>query len=158
MTERLEISRLEFLKLSAASSAWLLVSGCSRFLTDGNPSSLAINAIQSQPLPIPKLLTGTKIGGQKVYDLTMQQGSTVFFPGTKTATFGYNGNILGPTLLMHKGDDVVINVTNQLGEPTTTHWHGLHLPAAMDGGPHQRIDDGNTWQAHYTISNEAATF
>ena len=114
--------------------------------------------ITSQPLPIPKLLQGTEIEGQKVYDLTMQQGAMVFVPGTKTATFAYNGNILGPTLLMHKGDEVVINVTNQLGEPTTTHWHGIHLPAIMDGGPHQRIDNGDTWKAQYTIMNEEATF
>ena len=59
---------------------------------------------------------------------------------------------------MHKGDDVVINVSNQLGEPTTTHWHGLHLPAIMDGGPHQKIENGDTWQARYTIMNEEATF
>jgi len=156
MTKRFHISRRDFLKLSAASSA-LLLSGCS-FLIDRNPSSTATNVIHSQPLPIPKLLPGTEIDGQKVYDLTMQQGSMVFSRGTKTATFGYNGNILGPTLLMDKGDEVVINVTNQLGEPTTTHWHGIHLPAAMDGGPYQRIDNGNTWQAHYTIMNEAATF
>ena len=31
---------------------------------------------------------------------------------------------------------------NDLGETTTVHWHGMHLPAAMDGGPHQPIDAG----------------
>ena len=72
--------------------------------------------------------------GKQIYDLTMQKGSMAYVSGMQTATFGYNGNILGPTLLMHKGDEVIINVTNQLGEPTTTHWHGLHLPAIMDGG------------------------
>ena len=120
-------------------------------------NSRASNVIPSQPLPIPQLLTGKEINGQRVYDLPMQQGSMVFVPGKKTMTWGYNGNILGPTMLMNKGDDVVINVTNKLGEPTTTHWHGLHLPAVMDGGPHQRIENGDTWQARFTIMNEAAT-
>ena len=96
--------------------------------------------------------------GKRVYDLIMRPGSMAYVSGKQTATFAYNCNILGPTLLMHKGDEVVINVTNQLGEPTTTHWHGIHLPAIMDGGPHQRIDNGNTWQAQYTIMNEEATF
>lgn len=159
MTKSRTISRRGFLQLSTiAGSAWAL-SGCNlSFLNDGNPLSTATNVIRSQPLPIPELLTGSDIGGQKVYDLTMQQGSMVYVPGTNTATFAYNGNILGPTLLMRKGDEVVINVTNQLGEPTTTHWHGIHLPAVMDGGPHQVIENGDTWQARYAIMNEAATF
>ena len=151
------ISRREFLRLSTIASSALLLSGCG-LLDDGNPVSAASNLIRFQSLPIPELLTGTMIDGQKVYDLTIQKGSSTFVQGQKTATFGYNGNILGPTLLMHKGDDVVINVSNQLGEATTTHWHGIHLPAAMDGGPHQRIENGDTWRAQYTIMNEAATF
>ena len=129
-----------------------------QFLNDGNPSSTATDVISGQRLPIPELLTGTEMDGKQVYDLIMQPGSMTYVPGKQTATFAYNGNILGPTLLMHKGAEVVINVTNRLGEPATTHWHGIHLPAIMDGGPHQRIDDGDTWQAQYTIMNEEATF
>jgi len=153
MTKRLQISRRNFIKYSAA-GATLLLSGCS---SKENGSTVK-KAIHSQPLPIPELLTGTKVGDQIVYDLTMQCGSMNYFPGKKTATFAYNEHILGPTLLMNKGDNVVINVTNQLGEATTTHWHGLHLPAVMDGGPQQRIEHGETWKAHFTIMNEAATF
>jgi FtsP/CotA-like multicopper oxidase with cupredoxin domain len=127
-------------------------------LNDGNPSSTATEVINGQRLPIPELLTGTEMDGKQVYDLIMQPGSMTYVPGKQTATFAYSGNILGPTLLMHKGDEVVINVTNRLGEPTTTHWHGIHLPGIMDGGPHQRIEDGDTWQAQYTIMKEEATF
>ncbi len=161
MTKRFQISRRDFLKLSAASSAWLLMSGCDvlgPILGDHNPSSSARNFITGQTLPIPNLLTGEVVNGQKIYNLTIQHGMMAFVSGQQTPTFGYNGQILGPTLVMNKGDEVVINVTNHLGEPSTTHWHGLHLPAVMDGGPHQRIEDGQTWQANFTIMNEAATF
>ncbi|MCH8984017.1 MAG: multicopper oxidase domain-containing protein [Acidobacteria bacterium] len=161
MTKRFHMSRRTFLKVAAGGAVVVLGGGYlfrDQFLNDGNPSSTATDVIRGQRLPIPDLLTGTEIDGKQVYDLTMQQGSMVYVPGKQTATFAYNGNILGPTLLMHKGDEVVINVTNQLGEPTTTHWHGIHLPAIMDGGPHQIIDDGSTWQAQYTIMNEEATF
>jgi len=135
------MSRRTFLKVSAVGAVGvvaLLAGGYllrDRFLSDSNPSSTAKDVIRGQPLPIPNLLTGTEIDGKQVYELTMQPGSMTYVSGKQTATFGYNGDILGPTLLMHKGDDVVINVTNQLGEPTTTHWHGIHLPAIMDGGP-----------------------
>ncbi len=161
MTKRFHISRRRFLQFSAGGAVVLLGGGFlfrDQFLNDGNPSSTATDVIRGQRLPVPDLLTGTEIDGRQVYDLTMRQGSMAYVPGKTTATFAYNGDILGPTLLMRKGDDVVINVTNQLGEPTTTHWHGIHLPAMMDGGPHQVIKDGDTWQAQYTIMNEEATF
>ena len=82
-------------------------------MNDGNPSSTATEVINGQRLPIPELLTGTEMDGKQVYDLIMQPGSMTYAPGKQTATFAYNGNILGPTLLMRKGDEVVINVTNQ---------------------------------------------
>ena len=159
--KRLRMSRRTFLKVFAVGAVVLMGGGYllrDRFLNDGNPSSTATDVISGQRLPIPELLTGTEMDGKQVYDLIMQPGSMTYVPGKQTATFAYNGNILGPTLLMHKGAEVVINVTNRLGEPATTHWHGIHLPAIMDGGPHQRIDDGDTWQAQYTIMNEEATF
>ena len=161
MAKRFHMSRRTFLKVSAVGAVALLGGGYllrDLFLNDGNPSSTAAGVISGQRLPIPELLIGTAMDGKQVYDLVMQPGSMTYVAGKQTATFAYNGNILGPTLLMHKGDEVVINVTNRLGEPTTTHWHGIHLPAIMDGGPHQRIDDGDTWQAQYTIMNEEATF
>ena len=83
------------------------------------------------PLFIPDTLSGTTIG------LTVQTGSKTFFPGFTTPTFGYNGDFLGPTLLMNKGDSVTLNVTNSLNTSTTVHWHGFHVAPENDGGPHQ---------------------
>jgi len=59
---------------------------------------------------------------------------------------------------MNKGDNVQINVTNNLTDATTTHWHGFHIPAAMDGGPHQVIDAGTTWSPTFTVKNNAGTY
>jgi len=107
------------------------------------------------PLLIPPVLTGTN------FDLTVQNGTTEFFPGINTPTFGINGNILGPTLIVNKWDSVTINVTNNLtgtGNSTTMHWHGLHVPAHADGGPHQIILQGATWSPQFQILNNASTF
>ena len=109
-------------------------------------------------LPIPSLYGGEMQGETKTFDLLMQNGSKEFIAGFLTSTSGYNGDYLGPTLLMRKGDQVVLNVTNQLGERTSTHWHGLHVPAAMDGGPHQMIESGETWTASFPVLNRAATY
>jgi FtsP/CotA-like multicopper oxidase with cupredoxin domain len=41
-----------------------------------------------------------------------------------------------------------MNVNNELPEDTSLHWHGMHLPAEMDGGPHQMVAVGESWLAH----------
>lgn len=38
-----------------------------------------------------------------------------------------------PTLYWTEGEDVVVHVTNHMDEPTSVHWHGILLPAYMDG-------------------------
>ena len=62
--------------------------------------------------------------------------------GNQTITGGINGNFWGPTLFFQKGDSVHFNVHNYLNDSTTLHWHGMHLPAVMDGGPHKIIPPG----------------
>lgn len=77
--------------------------------------------------------------------------------GNQTITGGVNGKFWGPTLLMNKGDIVHMTVNNHLNDSTTLHWHGMHLPAVMDGGPHQMIPPGTTWQPYWEVKNQAST-
>jgi CopA family copper-resistance protein len=46
-----------------------------------------------------------------------------------------NGQFPAPLLRWREGDEVRLNVHNALDEDTSIHWHGLLLPAAMDGVP-----------------------
>ncbi|MBA2591811.1 MAG: copper resistance system multicopper oxidase [Pseudomonadota bacterium] len=46
-----------------------------------------------------------------------------------------NGSVPGPVLRWREGEDVTIRVHNRLDVPTSLHWHGMILPAAMDGVP-----------------------
>ena len=114
--------------------------------------------VKAQSFFVPPLNTGVVANGAKTFNLQLQNGSTEFFPSILTATSGYNGNYLGPTLLVMKGDSVVMNVTNTMPFATTTHWHGMHLPAVMDGGPHQVIQQNDTWVATWRIKNRASTY
>ncbi len=111
----------------------------------------------SNKLAIPSLAQPRLVQGEKVFDLTAQASEVQLLPGQKTAISGFNSAYLGPTVRLHKGDKVRMNVTNVLPSPTTVHWHGMHLPAAMDGGPHQVIAAGANWQPYWTIENEAST-
>lgn len=106
----------------------------------------------TQPLQIMDTLSGT------TFNLNLQQGLHQFFPGVNTGTYGYNGNIFGPTLFLNQGDSVFMNVTNNLTDTTTLHWHGLHVPAHADGGPHTMIMPGQTWSPSFKVLDKAATY
>jgi blue copper oxidase len=112
----------------------------------------------ANPLKIPPLLEPRiDAGGRKIFDLRLQAGTSELLPGKTTQTWGANGSYLGPTLRASNGDRVAINVTNELPEPTSIHWHGMHLPPEADGGPHQMINPGGTWSPGWTIDQPAAT-
>lgn len=110
------------------------------------------------PLRIPPVLEpAIDEHGRKRFELTMRQGTSELLPGTSTPTWGVNGAYLGPTLRASRGDKVAIDVTNELPERSTLHWHGMRLPAKMDGGPHQVIEPGETWSPYWTIDQPAAS-
>jgi blue copper oxidase len=58
---------------------------------------------------------------------------------------------------VRRGEKVVAEVTNGLPEDTTMHWHGLIIPGAADGGPHQVIPPGRQWRTELAIDQPAAT-
>ena len=95
-------------------------------------------------LPIPTELRADAGGA---IALEAQPGSMQFQNGPATATYGINGPYLGPTLRLRRGQKVVANVQNGVPQPITMHWHGLIIPGAVDGGPHQGILPGNRWSA-----------
>lgn len=52
-----------------------------------------------------------------------------------TRVWTYGGTMPGPLVDVNVGDELVAHFRNELPEPTLVHWHGLRLPAAMDGSP-----------------------
>ncbi|MCG8415754.1 MAG: multicopper oxidase domain-containing protein, partial [Pseudomonadales bacterium] len=111
-------------------------------------------------LLIPELYVGEEgeESGGTTYRLRVAAGQRSFLPQLTTSTYGINGDYLGPTFLIKQGTYVDINVTNEVDETTTLHWHGLHVPAAADGGPHQSIEPNQSWQADFEVKQAAGTF
>jgi FtsP/CotA-like multicopper oxidase with cupredoxin domain len=109
----------------------------------------------AHPLAIPPLAPSTRDpAGRRVFELRAGTGRHDFGAGP-VATWGYNGDYLGPTLRATRGEEVLIHVANELGATTTVHWHGMHLPAAMDGGPHQPIAPGAIWSPTWRVNQPA---
>lgn len=110
------------------------------------------------PLAIPALENGRAEATQTVFDLTLQTGSKTFLPGRTTPTLGINDDFLGPTVRCRAGQLVMMKVTNKLGFASTLHWHGLHVPAKADGGPHQVIAPNGVWSPSFQVRQKAGLF
>lgn len=110
----------------------------------------------TQELVIPPLLEKQK-GSEFDYEVVAQEGTTQFFDGSPTKTYGYNGNLLGPTIQLKEGETVKVKVRNELSEPTTFHWHGLEIPGTEDGGPNDVIQPGESKIVTLKADQPAAT-
>lgn len=55
--------------------------------------------------------------------------------GRKAPAITVNGTLPGPLVRLREGQEAILRVTNHLSEDTSIHWHGILLPAAMDGVP-----------------------
>jgi FtsP/CotA-like multicopper oxidase with cupredoxin domain/uncharacterized protein involved in copper resistance len=78
----------------------------------------------------------------------------VDFAGKCIKAIAVNNQIPAPTLHFKQGDNVTINIHNQLDEDTAIHWHGIILPWQMDGVAgiaQQGIKPGSTFQYKFTI-------
>jgi FtsP/CotA-like multicopper oxidase with cupredoxin domain len=76
----------------------------------------------------PGMLTGDH------FDLTIDY-LPVNFTGRHRLATAVNGSVPGPTLRWREGEAVTVAVTNRLKTPTSIHWHGMRVPAEMDGVP-----------------------
>jgi CopA family copper-resistance protein len=70
----------------------------------------------------------------QTYDLVLEE-RTANFTGTPRPAVAVNGSLPGPLLRLREGEEAVIRVTNRMRQSSSIHWHGLILPAAMDGAP-----------------------
>jgi len=89
----------------------------------------------------------------KTVEVNITAGVTTLslMPGVKSEVFAYNGHVPGPTLDVREGDHVIVHFHNNLPEPTTVHWHGIHLPFESDGSPFHPIKPGESHDYEFTV-------
>lgn len=93
------------------------------------------------------------------YNLEASEFNWDIAPGKTIAAWGFNKQLPGPALKANVGDTLVVRLTNNLSEPTMIHWHGLRIPAAMDGtGAVQKpIEPGEVFEYRFVLP-DAGTF
>ena len=97
----------------------------------------------------PQVLKGSR------FDLTYSP-TPVNFTGKDRFATAINGAVPAPVLRWKEGDTVTLNVTNNLAEDTSIHWHGIILPSSQDGVPHisdgfQGIKPGETFSYRFPV-------
>ncbi len=93
------------------------------------------------------------------YDLAASEFTWEIKPGKNITAWGFNQQVPGPVLRANKGDTLVVRVKNNLPEPTMVHWHGIRLPATMDGTGEvqQPILPGESFEYRFIVP-DAGTF
>jgi len=111
------------------------------------------SAWSSSAAPAPSELSGTD------FALTIGQ-VPVNYTGARRLAHAINGQVPGPVLRWKQGSEVTLRVTNQLDTPTSIHWHGILVPAAMDGVPglsYPGIAPGETFTYRFPV-RQAGTY
>jgi len=99
-------------------------------------------------------------GDVKVYDLTASVIRWNILADEQVMAYAINRQVPGPRIRVTEGDRVRFNVTNELPESTTIHWHGLVLPNGMDGPAEitqKPIEPGGRFTYEFTV-RQAGTF
>jgi uncharacterized cupredoxin-like copper-binding protein len=94
--------------------------------------------------------------GIKVFELTAAPVQWEVEPGTVKGAWAYNGMVPGPTIGAELGDRIRIVLYNELTEPTTIHFHGMTVPAEMDGVPvisQDAVLPGESFTYEFTVRN-----
>ena len=92
-----------------------------------------------------------------IVEVKIEAGQTEveFSPGIKTKVYTYNGAFPGPLIKAKVGDKLIVHFKNNLPEPTTLHWHGLRVPATMDGAnlTQKPVPPGGSFRYEFTLKD-----
>ncbi len=92
-------------------------------------------------------------------ELEAREADWLFAPDRTIRGFTFNGEVPGPVIEANVGDTIEVRLTNNLSQATTIHWHGIRVPADMDGTSEvQRpVEPGESFTYRFAVP-DAGTF
>src|ERR671936_1253153 len=101
----------------------------------------------------------TKPTNEVAVGLAARETDWEYAPGRTVDGNTFNGQVPGPTIEAEVGDTLVGELTNELSEPTTIHWHGLRVPADMDGteAVQRAVEPGESFEYRFVVP-DAGTY
>ena len=109
----------------------------------------------TQELKIPKEIDFSKVSKA---EFRSQKKHIEIYPDKQTEVLTFQRDLPNPTIRIKRGEKFDLDFTNDLPETTIIHWHGLIVPAEMDGHPKDVIPTAVTKHYHYTVDQSAGTF
>lgn len=167
------MERRKFLQCSAALlavDAGLGLASCGDSRTAATAfKPYANDPVRAENFTNPLFIPGSEgpLGVLDVTDmpLTLDAGAATFpILGGRASPFllyktSYAGKTYqNPIFKIKRGGRFTATLQNGLSEPTIIHWHGLHIPANMDGHPTDSIAPGAHYPYDFTVNNRGGTY
>jgi FtsP/CotA-like multicopper oxidase with cupredoxin domain len=143
------LKNLGFGTIAVATSETIL-SSCMKNMDMSVTPQIIIDSEFKTALEIPETINGTTA-------LTAQSGQDTLMSSAKVNVLGYRNGLLGPTIRVQKGTSVSIPFQNKMAEHTNLHWHGLVVPANMDGHPDQMVMPNESFNFQFAVNQQAGT-
>lgn len=160
------LTRRQFLLYSGLGAAALGLSACA-----APPLPATFPAASTTPQAT--AASSTAKSADLTFRLTVKAAEVPIFAGSPTRVLTYVGEVLegapdavmnlpdsylGPIVRTTRGQRVRVHVHNTLSEPTNVHWHGLIVPAEMDGHPSRLIEPGQEAVYEFEVRNRPGTY
>lgn len=158
------ITRRRFLIYGGLGAATLGIAACA--------GGVLPTTLRKAPAPVSPAKITTSAAGLE-FKLTARKTELPILPGKATQVLSYTGDVLqgdpgavmavpgsylGPIVHVTRGQTLRVHVRNELDEPTNVHWHGLIVPAAMDGQPGNLIAAGTEATYEFEVRNRPGTY
>jgi hypothetical protein len=169
-------TRRDFIRLASAGAATAVLAACRPNIATPVPTTgvtpLPASGIPQATLPPPTAVASADFVPDVEIALTAEQDTAVIYPNSTTNVWRIRGELLqgdasalqpipdsylGPILRLRKGQKVRIHFNNELPEESIIHWHGLDVPAEMDGHPQYAVGNGETYVYEFEVLNRAGT-